>query len=99
MPGLLAQRCGGLEADERKNREHHPLEDAAPVAHGVARVERLRVQVAGIGDHHPDRERAEDGDLECPRITPAVVERRTSRYVSRKTTTVINSTQIHHCPE
>ncbi len=34
----------------------------------------------------------------APRITPAVVEMRTSRYVSRNTITVISSTQIHHCP-
>ena len=34
----------------------------------------------------------------APRITPAVVERRMSRYVSRNTTIVIRSTQIHHWP-
>ena len=33
-----------------------------------------------------------------PRMTPAVVEIRMSRYVSRNTNTVITSTQIHHWP-
>ena len=34
----------------------------------------------------------------APRITPAVVERRMSRYVSRNTIVVISRTQIHHWP-
>ena len=61
---LLAERRGRLEADEREDGEHHPLEDAAPVADRVVRVERLQVQVAGVREEHPQREPAEDGDLE-----------------------------------
>ena len=61
---LLTQRRGRLEPDEGEDREHHPLEDAAPVADRVVRVEGLGVQVARIRDEHPDRQAAEDRYLE-----------------------------------
>src|SRR5438067_1915798 len=52
------------ERDEGEDREHHPLKDPAPVAGRVVRVERLDVQVARVREEHPERERAEDRDLE-----------------------------------
>jgi hypothetical protein len=64
MFGLLAQRRSRLEPDEGEDREHHPLEDAAPVADGVIRVEGLGVEVAGVRDEQPDRKASEDRDLE-----------------------------------
>ena len=64
MLRFLAERRGRLEADEGEDREHHPLEDAAPVTGRVRRVERLHVQLAPLREEDPDRERCEDGDLE-----------------------------------
>ncbi len=61
---LLAERRGRFEPDEREDREHHPLEDPAPVVDRVMRIEGLGVEVAGVRDQHPDGQAAEDRDLE-----------------------------------
>src|SRR3954451_8906603 len=61
---LLAERRRSLEPDEGEDREHHPLEDAAPLVGGVMWVEGLEVQPARIREDHPEGEGAEDRDLE-----------------------------------